>query len=164
MGLVEQRIRLRIVRAWERRSSTTNAVVEAGFLGTDSNGDAIHVQIQPRALHIHKHLIIEGSIYILSNFRVTMPQVRFVAVTTQMMIWLQRTSIINPIRGDISIYPEHWFDLNSETRLDQMVDEERFLAGMVVRRSINGNHLISCYATRLYINLPTNETAMVNAL
>ncbi|OMO67952.1 Nucleic acid-binding protein [Corchorus olitorius] len=231
-GFMEQRIRLKIVRAWERRASTTNAFLEAGFLATDKNGDAIHVQIQPMALDLHRHLIIEGSIYMLSNFKVTMPQVSFVAVKSSIMIWLTRTSIINPIMGDISIYPEHYFDFNSETKLHQMADEERFLAdiigklliiteeekihahrtnrihrrrrlrvltlhnqvldisindkqldqqneeellkivprpviifaGMVVRKAVNGIQLISCIATRLYINLPTNETAMVKSI
>ncbi|OMO72930.1 hypothetical protein CCACVL1_17514 [Corchorus capsularis] len=51
-----------------------------GFVGTDNNGDAIHVQIPRRAVNIHRPFILEDSLYVLSGFRVTMPQIRFIAM------------------------------------------------------------------------------------
>ncbi|OMP08506.1 Nucleic acid-binding protein [Corchorus olitorius] len=205
-GLVEQKIRLRIVRAWERRTPTTNTLVEAGFLATDRNGDAIHVQIQPMALDIHKHLIIEGSIYMLSNFRVTMPQITFVAVKSEIMlcetrlqqmvdeerfladiigklliiteeetIHAHRTDRIHKRRRlriltlhnqvlDISINDKQLDQLNEEELLETVPRPVIIFAGMVVRKAVNGIQLISCFATRLYINPKTYEAAMVNSI
>ncbi|OMO72929.1 hypothetical protein CCACVL1_17513 [Corchorus capsularis] len=105
----------------------TATILGMRFLGIDSNGDAIHVQVDARSISAYRPLIIEGALYILSNFQVGTPRIQLIAMRSTLMIWLTRTSLMEPVDHDLTPFPRHWFDFASETQLNRLANTNRFL-------------------------------------
>ncbi|OMO69020.1 Glutamyl/glutaminyl-tRNA synthetase, class Ib [Corchorus capsularis] len=161
---LNQIIRVRITRIWDCIVPTSQRVIGLAFLATNNQEQSIHVQIGQRGIEHYRALLIEGALYLLSAFRVSRPNINLIAVRSSQIIWLTRRSHVIPIDDYLGPYPRHSFDFNCEHHLPQMANRNRFLAGMLTKPGEHDPYLTSCCATKIFVNLELNETAMVQAM
>ncbi|OMP06158.1 hypothetical protein COLO4_08301 [Corchorus olitorius] len=118
---------------------------------TDNQGNAIHVQTNEVDAEIFRDLVVKGALYLIAAFRLSRSTVSHVAVQANLIVWLTRRSVLRPVPDDLSPDPRHYFELYAEENFSQMANNNAFLA-------------VSSFATKLYVNLEIDETAMVQAI
>ncbi|OMO87888.1 Nucleic acid-binding protein [Corchorus capsularis] len=187
-------IKLRIARAWDITVPGSEKIVGLAFVATDNQGNAIHVQTNESDAEIFRDLVFEGALYLIAAFRLTRANVSHVAVQSDLIMWLTRRSVLRPIPDDyhltqdtilsfmlkkispkwqttmvfwqltITLWDRSLDMINVPQLLSMNPKPVMIFAGMLVR-IINGRPaLTSSFATKLYVNLDIDETAMVQAM
>ncbi|OMP10722.1 Nucleic acid-binding protein [Corchorus olitorius] len=133
---LRQTIRLRVARFWDCIVPGTGSFQGIAFIGTDCNGDGIHVQIPPTDAENFRPVLVEGMVYDITGFRVGAPTANNIAAPTCYVLFLSRTTILQPTAVDIATYPRHFFDFTIENHLIYLANRDKFLAdtiGMLIQ-------------------------------
>ncbi|OMO78513.1 Nucleic acid-binding protein [Corchorus olitorius] len=171
------------------------------FIGTDCNGDGIHVQIPPTDAEKFRPVLVEGMVYDITGFRVGAPTAnniaaptcynhliylanrdKFLADTIGMLIQVTAVAAIHLPGGTVSRKRDFFIMTiynmlmkitlgeNTYSRLDiealttMNLEPMMIFAGMVVRTFNGGPYLMSCSASKIYVNLDIPEVGLVRLM
>ncbi|OMO86956.1 Nucleic acid-binding protein [Corchorus olitorius] len=76
---LNQTIRLRVPRVWDCIIPSSGKCLGMAFVATNHSGNGIHVQIAERDMRIFKQLLMEGTLYDITGFRIGATTVRYIA-------------------------------------------------------------------------------------
>ncbi|OMP05880.1 Nucleic acid-binding protein [Corchorus olitorius] len=138
---LRQTIRLRVAGFWDCIVPGTGSFQEISFIGTDCNGDGIHVQIPPTDAEKFRPVLVEGMVYDITGFRVGAPTANNIAAPTCYVLFLSKTTILQPTAVDITTYPRHFFDFTIEKHLIFLANRDKFLADTIQVTAVAAIHL-----------------------
>ncbi|KAJ1259649.1 hypothetical protein BS78_10G172100 [Paspalum vaginatum] len=122
-------IRVRVCRKWEYCGRTGDGeLVHVDLVLIDEKGNAMYAEIPAKDAEEKSSLVQEGSIYIISRFRVSNAKDTYMPVPGNYMIEFNFYTEVQPVPEDAVIMPELVYHLTPFSQLERHAgDQSRFI-------------------------------------
>ncbi|XP_039140380.1 replication factor A protein 1-like [Dioscorea cayenensis subsp. rotundata] len=117
----------RVTRIWDCYVPTSNKFLGIAFLATDSQGDAIHVQIRDFDCPKFQEKLIEGSVYKIAKFQVVRPNIRYLSTTREFAILFSSITQLALIPDDPTPYPRYHFEFLDREKMAPQANSDKYL-------------------------------------
>ncbi|KVI06990.1 protein of unknown function DUF223, partial [Cynara cardunculus var. scolymus] len=125
-------VKIRICRLWESLNTKRNGeLISLDMVVIDENGSLMTVMVRKNLVNKFNHLLKEGNVYILKNFKVVENSGAFKIIDSKLKIMFTLLTKVEKVDTYVPSIPMHGFQHASEKTVNDRLNDDNILTDII---------------------------------